>query len=178
VRRTARYGPAQPDSARCGGTARHSRAQPRPAAGFRRPARASGRECSGANRPCHSGPEQPARRGRSSEQQRADGRVLVRPALSVGMDNLTLDGRGADDSHRRGATERDEPCGAQRGPGPAPGSTLAAAICLVPAVGTAACVAVIGFVAAAAVYLDAYGKCPTSKPRLELDSNSSPKCMK
>ena len=57
-------------------------------------------------------------------------------------------------------------------------AALAAAICLLPAVGNAMCVTVIGLVAAAAVYLDAYGKCPTSKPRLELDSNSSPKCIK
>jgi len=57
-------------------------------------------------------------------------------------------------------------------------AALAAAICLVPAVGNGMCAVVIGLVAAAAVYLDAYGKCPTSKPRLELDTNSNPRCIK
>jgi len=57
-------------------------------------------------------------------------------------------------------------------------AALAAAICLLPAVGNAMCVTVIGLVAAAAVYLNEYGRCPTSKPRLEFDTNSNPKCIK
>ncbi len=41
-----------------------------------------------------------------------------------------------------------------------------AAICFIPAVGQAACVAAVAIVAVAFYYLTEYGRCPASKPNL------------
>lgn len=48
------------------------------------------------------------------------------------------------------------------------GAALAAGICLIPAVGQAACVVAAALVAAAFYYLTEYGRCPTSKPNLRV----------
>jgi len=45
-------------------------------------------------------------------------------------------------------------------------AAVAAAICFIPAVGQAACVAAVAIVAIAFYYLTEYGRCPTSKPNL------------
>ena len=45
-------------------------------------------------------------------------------------------------------------------------AAIAAAICFIPAVGQAACVAAVAIVAIAFYYLAEYGRCPTSKPNL------------
>ena len=45
-------------------------------------------------------------------------------------------------------------------------AALAAAICFIPAVGQAACVAAVAIVAIAVYYGTEYGRCPTSRPNL------------
>lgn len=47
-------------------------------------------------------------------------------------------------------------------------AALAAAICLIPAVGQAACVVAVALVAAAFYYLTEYGRCSTSRPNLRV----------
>lgn len=48
------------------------------------------------------------------------------------------------------------------------GAALAGAICLIPAVGQVACVVAATLVAIAGVYLNAYGRCSTSRPNLRI----------
>lgn len=48
------------------------------------------------------------------------------------------------------------------------GAGIAAAICAIPAVGWAACGVAVFIVTVATVYVDNYGRCPTSKPNLRI----------
>ena len=66
------------------------------------------------------------RRPRLTERNSIDGqegrrRFLVRPAVPVVLDHVALDSRGREGARHRGALPRDEPRGAERGPGPARG---------------------------------------------------------
>ena len=60
----------------------------------------------------------PTAKGRTHDRA-SRGRLLVRPRLPLGVDDLTLDARGPEGAAGRRALARHEPGGAQRGQGPA-----------------------------------------------------------